>query len=299
MMKRKRSLCDSASTRSVLVIGCGALGGVLIERLNCCADITTVDPSPRVRIKKQIIQSAEALKGQYFDGAIVATKCYDVDNALLPLKNCVIIKRILFLQNGILNLTKIRRSFPKAAIVRGITTSAIGTLSQKSFFYYEGKFFLAPEDDKKNEAVGWFGRLFSDAGLKTSLVSKSSCIVWAKLIFSAVMNPLPVITGQGYDILSKDQEIWKLVLQAIEEGKAVSRVLGVRLAFDPLKLIDRVRNGDLVGIKHRGTIFQDRSNGRLTELDFITGALIRNARKAGINTPALDSILARCKAAGA
>jgi 2-dehydropantoate 2-reductase len=288
-----------ASSRRILVLGCGALGGALIDRFSRYADITVVDPSPRAKIKKHIFQSANALKAMSFDGLIVATKCYDIEKALRPLKNCVSIRRILFLQNGILNLSGIPRLFPQAGIVRGVTTSAVGISSRRAVFYYQGDFFLAPEDNKKNEAVGWFGRLFADAGLTTSLVSKSSRIIWAKLIFSAVMNPLPVMTRQGYDILSKDQEVWKLVQQAVEEGKAVARSLGVRLAFDPLKLIQRVRDGDLKGISHRGSIFQDMNSGRLTELDFITGALVREARKAGVRTPALNLILLRAKAAGA
>ena len=285
--------------RRVLVLGCGALGGSLIGCISSCVNVNVVDPSPGVRVEKNLFHSAGALKNQSFDGIIVATKCYDIDKALMPLKGHVFSRRILFLQNGILNLTRIRRAFPEASIVRGVTTSAIGISSRRSFFHYKGEFFLAPEDEKKNGAVGWFGRLFADAGLKTIVVSKSSRIIWAKLIFSAVMNPLPVMTGQGYDILKKDQEIWKLVRQAVEEGRAVTKALGLRLAFDPLKLIDRVRDGDLAGISHRGSIFQDISAGRRTELDFITGALIRQARRSGMKTPALDSIFSRARAAGA
>ena len=290
---------NQAPQRRVLVLGCGALGGALIDRLGRCAKVTVVDPSPRASVKEHIFHSADALKGRSFDGLIVATKCYDLDKSLIRLKNRVFVRRILFLQNGVLNLTRIPRLFPGAVLVRGVTTSAIGIVSRKSVFHYQGKFFLAPQGDQKNEAVGWFARLLADAGLKTSLVSSSPRIVWAKLIFSAVMNPLPVMTGQGYDILRKDREIWKLVRQAVEEGRNVARALGVRLAFDPLRLIHRVRDGDLVGISHRGSIFQDIATGRATELDFITGALIREARKAGVKTPALESILQRARLAGA
>jgi 2-dehydropantoate 2-reductase len=113
------------------------------------------------------------------------------------------------------------------------------------------------------------------------------------------MNSLPVVTGQGYDVLRKDKETWELVKQAIKEGRAVARALGVRLAFDPMKLIDRVRNGDLVGIEHRGSIVHDMGAGRLTELDFITGALVRQARRMDVKASALELILARAKAAGA
>jgi len=285
--------------RRVLIVGCGALGGVLVDVLGPCADVKVVDPHPRAKVKKHLLCTPQELHGQAFDGLMVATKCYDFKRALKALKGNIIVPRVLFLQNGILNLDEIKSYWPEVMIVRGVTESAVGIASQKAIFHYRGNFYLAPEDDQGHEAVGWFWRLLSDAGLKTSLVSKSASIIWAKLIFSSVMNPLPVITRQGYDILKRDKIIWGLVRQAVGEGRAVARALGVRLAFDPLRLIHRVRDGDLAGIAHRGSIFQDLSAGKPTELDFITGALIRQARLVGIKTPALDSILFRAKSAGA
>lgn len=99
--------------------------------------------------------------------------------------------------------------------------------------------------------------------------------------------------------MKKDQKTWKLVRQAVEEGRAIAKALDVRLAFDPIRLIHRVRSGDLAGISYKGSIFQDILAGRPTELDFITGALIRQARKVGVKTPALELILVKAKAAGA
>jgi 2-dehydropantoate 2-reductase len=136
--------------------------------------------------------------------------------------------------------------------------------------------------------------LFRQSGIRVKAYREARGAVWAKLIFSAVMNPLPVLAQRGYDVL-KEEDIWRQVREAVAEGRAVARALKVRLAFDPLKLIDRVRRGDLAGIPHRGTIVHDLSVGRRTELDFITGALVRQARKAGVSTPVLNSILSRAR----
>ena len=288
-----------AFKRSILVLGCGALGGALINRLEPCAHLTVVDPFPRVSIKQHIYPNLESLNERSFDGLIVATKCYDVIQALKGLKNRIFIPRVLLLQNGVLNRSPNSRLLPQAEIVRGVTISAFGVSSRRSIVHFEGVFYLAPEDGHGNGAVTWFGRLFSEAGLKVSLVKDPLRIIWAKLIFSAVMNPLPVITGQGYEVLRKDQEVWQLVRRAVGEGRGVARALGVRLAFDPLDLILRVREGDLTGIQHKGSIYQDVVTSRSTELDYITGALVRLARHQGIKTPALNQILSRARAAGA
>jgi 2-dehydropantoate 2-reductase len=167
------------------------------------------------------------------------------------------------------------------------------TGSNQATLFYRGNMYVGGDGAPK------VAGLFRESGVEVKTYRDPNGPVWAKLIFSAVMNPLPVVTGQGYDILRKDKDVWKLVKQAIEEGRDVARALGVRLAFDPVQLIYRVRNGDLAGIEHRGSIVHDMRAGRLTELDFITGALIRQARKVGVKTPVLDSILVKSRLAGA
>lgn len=284
--------------RSVLVMGCGAMGGILAQGMSHCAEIVVIDPSPRVKLKTPALPDAGPIKGQRFDGLIVATKCYDIEQALRSLKNQIFFSRVLFIQNGVINLTELARLVKDASIVRGVTTSAIGVSSGRAFFHFQGQFYLGTENSHEGEAPGWFNRLLSDAGLKTTLMQNPSRFVWAKLIFSAVMNPLPVITGRSYDILRADKDIWQLVKQGAMEGRSVAQALGIRLAFDPLKLIYRVREGDLAGIPHRGTMYDDMGLNR-TELDFITGAIIRQARKVGLKTPALDLIFQRAKSAGA
>ncbi|MDE1919914.1 MAG: hypothetical protein KGJ09_00675 [Candidatus Omnitrophica bacterium] len=292
-----QSFRRTGQRRQLLIVGCGALGGALALRLGPCASVTVLDPCPRARVKVPVFHDPAGLRGRSFDGVIVATKCYDAARALAGLKIIGAARRVLFLQNGLLDLPRIAHGLPEAALVRGVTTSAVGNVKGKPVFHYQGRFFLAC--DRHKQAAGWFCRLLSDAGLKASLVSRSSRITWAKLIFSAVMNPLPVIEGRGYDVLRTDACVWKSVRQAVEEGKAVARALRVRLAFDPLKIIKRVRQGDLKGIAHRGTLFEDRRAGRPTELDYITGALVRQARRQGLKTPALDLILRKARKAGA
>ena len=287
------------SQRRVLMVGCGALGGAMLERLDHAAQITVLDPSPRAIVSKRVWRQSSELAGQSFDGIIVVTKSYDLQASLRSLKGRVRAPRMLLLQNGIFDLSEILPFFADTSIVRGVTTSAAGIAAGKSVFHYQGDFYLAAQGAEMNEAVRWFGYLLKDAGFKARLVTESSRIIWAKLIFSAVMNPLPVITGQGYDVLIKDRKIWDLVHQAVKEGKAVARALGVRLAFDPWKFIQRVERGDLSGIPHRGSIYQDMMKRRPTELEFITGALVREAHKMGVTTPALSLILQRARSAGA
>jgi 2-dehydropantoate 2-reductase len=201
---------------------------------------------------------------------------------------------VFFPQNGIFDIGWTKSFFKNTKVCRGVTTMACQEIGPGQVaLLYRGNIYAG------GDGAELVAGLFRKCGIGAKAYRNPNGPVWAKLIFSAVMNPLPVITGQGYDILRKDQEVWKLVRKAVEEGRAVARALGVRLAFDPAQLIYRVRKGDLAGISHRGSIFQDISAGRPTELDFITGALVHRADKVGVKTPSLDSILQRARLAGA
>ena len=245
------------------------------------------------QVKVRSVSSLSQLHGEKIDVLIFATKVMDLSRALRDAE-ALDPQCIFFPQNGIFDTHWAKDIFKTAKICRGVTTMACQeTACDQVTLFYRGNIYVGG-----NGAI-LVAELFRQCGISAKAYRDPIGSIWAKLIFSAVMNPLPVMTGQGYDILRKDQETWKLVRQAVKEGRAVARALGVRLAFDPLGLIHRVRDGDLAGISHRGTICQDISAGRPTELDFITGALVRQARKVGVKTPALSSILIKARMAGA
>ncbi len=295
----------------VLIIGAGALGKCLAALLADQAAITVYERDPVTsralrkgwfnfnenrltrRVKVRAASSLAELQGTKIDVLIFATKVMDLRQAIKEAAGlepqCV-----FFPQNGIFDIRATKRFFKKAKICRGVTTMACQEEGPGQVaLFYRGNIYVGGDG-----AVSLAG-LLCRCGIESRAYRDPTGSVWAKLIFSSVMNPLPVITGRGYDVLRMDKNVWRMVRLAVEEGRMVARLLRVRLAFDPLRLIDRVRKGDLAGIEHRGTIFQDMSAGRSTELDFITGALIRQARKLGVKAPTLNSILLRAKSAGA
>ena len=297
--------------RKVVIIGAGALGKCLAALLADQASVTVYERNPVTRralmkgwfifkekkraqkVKVRTVASLAELQDEKIDVLIFATKVMDL-RAVVAEADGLDPQCVFFPQNGIFDILWTKHFFKTAQVCRGVTTMACQETSPRhATLFYRGNMYVG--GDGSSLVAG----IFRKCGVETSVYRDPDGSIWAKLIFSAVMNPLPVLTGQGYDALRMDKDVWILVRQAIEEGRRVARILGVRLAFDPLRLIHRVRSGDLAGIEHRGSIVHDISAGRSTELDFITGALIRQARNVGVKTPALDSILARAKAAGA
>ncbi|MDP2653386.1 MAG: 2-dehydropantoate 2-reductase [Candidatus Omnitrophota bacterium] len=295
----------------IVIIGAGALGKCFAALLAEQAAVTVYERNPVIyralrkgwfiikeqghtqKVKVRTVSSLTELAGDKVEVLIIATKIMDMRGAVAEAAG-LDPRCVFFPQNGIFDIGWTKRFFKRAHVCRGVTTMACQERGPgQATLFYRGDIYIG------GDGAPLVAGLFCECGIGAKAYRDSRGPVWAKLIFSAAMNPLPVITGQKYDILKKNRGTWELVRQAVKEGRAVARALRVRLAFDPLRLIRRVRDGDLTGISHRGSIFQDISAGRLTELDFITGALVRQARRIGIKTPALDSILARAKTAGA
>ena len=296
---------------TVLIIGAGALGRSLAALLADKAFVTVYDrnaPASRTmkkgwfilrekgrtrKVEIRAIASLAELKSSKVDVLIFATKIMGLRRAVAEAAG-LDPRYVLFPQNGIFETDWTKRAFKKAKICRAVTTMACQANGQhEARLFYKGDFYIG------GDGADVLAGLFRQCGAKAKAYEDPSGAVWAKLIFSAVMNPLPVITAKGYDVLKKDREAWALVRQAIGEGRKTARALKVKLAFDPMKLIRRVRDGDLAGITHQGSIAQDLGAGRATELDLITGALIRQARRVNIKTPSLDTIFRRARAAGA
>ena len=296
----------------VLIIGAGALGKCMAGLLAQQASVTLYERDLQTRralmhggftfqreksahhsIRVHVIGSLDKIERPNIDVLVFATKIMDLRAAVTEAvglnPRCVLLP-----QNGIFDYRWTRRFFKKAHICRGVTTMACQETGHRRVkLFYQGDIYVG------GDGALFIADLFRKSGVQAKAYRNSDGAVWAKLIFSAVMNPLPVITGQGYQVLNTDKDIWRLVKQAVAEGRTVARAAGVALAFDPMKLIERVRNGDLAGIEHRGSIVHDRNAGRSTELDFITGALVRLAGRQGVKASALKSIWARAKSVGA
>jgi len=299
------------SKSKILIVGAGALGKCFAALLADQADLTVCDrdsatfralkKGPLVlkekrqtrNVRVRAVASLSELRGEKIDVLIFATKIMDLRTAVRQAAG-LDPQYVFFPQNGIFDLHWAHRFFKGANICRGVTTMACQETgpAQADLFYRGGIYVGGP-------GAAFIAGLFCKCGIKAKAYRDSLGAIWSKLIFSAVMNPLPVLTGRGYDVLQEDHAVWKLVRQAAYEGRAVAKGLGIRLAFDPLQLISRVRSGDLQGIPHRGTIFHDLNAERPTELEFITGALVGQARKRGVKTPALNLILAKAKTFGA
>jgi 2-dehydropantoate 2-reductase len=115
---------------------------------------------------------------------------------------------------------------------------------------------------------------------------------WSKLIFNATVNTVAALTGLGHVALFAKQDaptdLGRLVRDLIEEGTSVAGAAGIELYEDPWEMnVLAVRRGETrkSDYAHLPSMLEDVLAKRPTEVDFITGALVREGERLGVPMP--------------
>jgi 2-dehydropantoate 2-reductase len=124
--------------------------------------------------------------------------------------------------------------------------------------------------------------LIVSAGLKAEAFDDLRPAQWSKLIFNATVNAVAALTGLPHDFHFAEGPLGDLVLGLVDEGKATARAAGVELREDPWEMnVLATRRGHA----HYPSMLEDVEARRPTEIELITGALVRGAERLGVPVP--------------
>jgi 2-dehydropantoate 2-reductase len=128
--------------------------------------------------------------------------------------------------------------------------------------------------------------LIASSGLQAEAFDDLRPAQWSKLIFNATVNTVAALTGLPHDAhfaaLDEPWDLGRLVLGLMDEGKAVAEAAGVSLREDPWEMnVHATQRGS----RHYPSMLEDVEARRPTEVDMITGALVREAERLGVPVP--------------
>ena len=136
--------------------------------------------------------------------------------------------------------------------------------------------------------------LIESAGLKAEAFDDLRPAQWSKLIFNATVNTVAALTGLPHDPHFADLDgLGRLVRDLMDEGKAVAAASGVTLGEDPWEMNVLATQR---GSAHYPSMLEDVEAHRRTEIDMITGALVREAHRVGVPVPLHETMLRLIKA---
>ena len=301
---------------AVLVIGCGAVGGIFAARLARVCGVTVLDPwrehiaaiaarGLRVAVRDGTVRetldarpaaaaAADELAGRTFTHGLVAVKSPHTRTAVGAARTLLDGAVVLTVQNGLGNAETIAAACD-APVCHGVTMNAGEVAGPGEIVQAEiGATRFGPHRASLADAQRW-GDLLARAGLETEVLPDPRGAIWSKLIFNAAVNPLPVLTGLGLAAVYAHRETYALLADLVGEGKQVAATRGIALPVDPWRVIEEHR---ALGAAHthQGSMKQDIDRGRRTEIESLTGALIAEADRAGVAVPALRTVYRLVKA---
>ena len=287
--------------KRVCIIGCGAIGSLYAAHLARVAEVWVL-----VRRKEQaealnreglrisgthnfsvqLRATADARDLPECDLGIVATKATQVKDSVAGIGSKFDQGALISAQNG-LGSEEIIAEHTPGYVIRG-TTFMSGTRHSDTHVQYEldTATWLGPFEPRgtPHSVVREAAGLLVQSGLKAEALRDARPAQWSKLIFNASVNGVSALTGLPHSPhFAAEEEFSDLghVLYAlIKEGKNVAAAAGVELHEDPwaMNKIGAMTN-------HPPSMLADVRNQSPTEVDFLSGAIAREAARVRVEAP--------------
>ena len=220
------------------------------------------------------------------DIVIVATKATEVDAAAAALSGHWPEAAVMTVQNGLGAEESVRSRGPWPLV--SAVTFMSGTRHADTHVEYilDTETWLGPYDETPRSLVDDVASLLVASGLKAKAFDDLRPARWSKLIFNATVNATAALTGLPHDAhfaeTERLEQLGHLVRDLMDEGKRVAQAAGIELAEDPWEMnVLATKRGS----RHYPSMLEDVEARRRTEVDQITGALVREAARLGVEVP--------------
>ena len=290
----------------ITIVGIGALGSLFAARLNPVADVTLyghwppqlhalrqgltlVDPQGNRRRVSVAVQNDPA-EIPPAPVAFVLVKSYQTRSAAADLAQLLHPDGIaVTLQNGLGNLEIVSSVVGPSRAILG-STSEGANISRPGVVQHAGHGLthLGHPPHGDDELLQSLAGTLRDARFRVNLSDDLDHIVWAKLAVNAAINPLTALLKVPNGFIAENSQARDLAEQAASEVARVATAKGIPISA-------REASAQALSVarataNNRSSMLQDVLNGRPTEIEAITGAIIHFGDTMGVETPANDSL---------
>ena len=285
----------------VCVAGAGVIGGLFAGHLARVAEVTVLTRrqehadalnehglriSGRSDFTARVVAAPDPASLPAPDLVIVACKGTDLEPVAARLEGHFAGAVVMTVQNG-LGAEEIVRRHGAWQLVSGVTFMS-GTRHADDHVEYilDTETWVGPYEDTPEAAAVEIAELIRASGLKAEAFPDLRPAQWSKLIFNATVNAVAALTGLPHDphfaAEERPSDLGFLVHDLIEEGKRVAAAAGIPLREDPWEMnVLATRRGSA----HYPSMLEDVEAHRPTEIELITGALVREAARHGVDAP--------------
>jgi len=287
--------------RRVCVVGAGVIGSLYAAHLARVAEVSVLtrreeharalaeeglQVSGRHEFSASVAAAADPAALGDADLVILATKGIEVDAAASRLRGRFPGAAVMTVQNGLGAEEIVQRHGPWPLV--SAVTFMSGTRHSDTHVEYilDTATWLGPYGGTPFELVREVAELIVASGLRAEAFPDLRPAQWSKLIFNATVNSVSALTGLPHDAHFAAREhvsdLGHLVHDLVDEGKRVAAAAGVALHDDPWEMNVLATQR---GSAHYPSMLEDVEARRPTEVDLITGALVREAERTGVAAP--------------
>ena len=295
----------------ICVIGAGALGASYGGRLALAgAEVTLVDPwvahvatitadgldldgvPGRQTIRVPAVTVPSGLPP--YDLAIVTVDTNHTGAAAETARQVLAVDGVaLTLQNGIGNVETLVAGLGTGRVIGGSSMcSALVRGPGRVTQTHQGPTTIGELDGSRTGRIDAIKALLEGAGFDTVIAADVMAVIWQKFLLNLAINPICAATGLRLGELARLPAVDALQDRILDEALAVVAAKGIALPDPDIR----------TSVKHhcwtkfsKPSMLQHIEHGRITEIDALNGALIREAQALGIPTPYNEALTATIK----
>ncbi len=225
------------------------------------------------------------------DVLIVFTKGAHTEQALVPALHLVGDRTwVLTAQNGLGNADIIARHVPFERIAIGTTSyAAVLKAAGQLVLQNGGDLRIWPANGERADAIERLAEAFVAAGVDCKADPGVESAIWEKIAFNAAINSLTAITRYTVGELGDFEGGRTLAETVAKEVNDVAHARGV--AFDLSRVHGLLKLAFTHHRAHQPSMLRDIIAGRKTEIENINGAIMAEARRAGLEAPVTETLL--------
>lgn len=297
----------------IVVVGSGAIGSLYGAFLSTLEEneVVLVGRNPHVAAIRSNGLRIRGVMGEHLfhlkavddaseveeaDLILLTTKTYDTIAAITAAKHLVDKGTyILLIQNGLGTEYRVAENLGTSRVLRATTCmGAIRTEPGVVIATGCGLTELGSRNPENDEFVGKVTQMLMDCGFEVRASSNIEGVVWTKTLVNCGINPVGALTGMTNGEVYRNPQLRDLVIRLVEEAVKIVNALGIELTTeDPVRYT--LGTAKATG-NNINSMLQDIRAGKKTEIDSITGEIIRLGKELGIDTPSNESVYALIKA---
>jgi 2-dehydropantoate 2-reductase len=218
------------------------------------------------------------------DLVLICVKAYDTREAALNIKSWLKPETaVVTLQNGVGNREILEEIFGGDRVLGGVTAEGATLLGPGKIRHAgRGETIIGPSGNPGSPADKMVDA-FNRADFQTRSVNDVKDLIWGKLLINVGINALTAITRLKNGRLPELEGTRLVMEEAVREAAAVAKAKNIKLPYnDPVGKVIEVCRSTAGNV---ASMLQDVLKAKLTEIDFINGAIVREGRALGIPTP--------------